>query len=710
MKKIQSKKSFDKFKKRNTHKRVSKQRSRDALLDQLRASGLDYSDFKLRDAVDRGRGGRACAHQHRDDERVRGIYRGSRSGFGFVTPFDAVLERDIFIPEDKTLGAIDSDTVECIYHVYRDRMGQEKTEGRIVKIIEQTRRTVIGTLEFKPGYRIGRRSFPPVWTLTPDDPKLSLRITVTDRGGGEDGDKVVATLDRSSFRGGCIEAGVSAVLGDTLSKEANYGAILLDSGIPVDFTPEELRMAEELAARPISTEGRRDLRDEVIFTMDSSSAKDLDDAVSLRRTNSGWLLSVHIADVSYYIPKKSALERMAMQRGTSVYFTDKVVPMLPHCLSSGACSLSAGDDRYAISAHISLCADGEIRGVKIEPAVIRSRIKGVYEEINRLLDGDEDRELRAKYRAVMPSLLRMQELYLVLLRRSENRGALEMEIPEAQIILDGEGRVCDIRRRSRGVSERIIEQFMLIANEAVATHLTERGVPCVYRVHEPPPEDKLDSFLEMAHNMGFDTSVISRADLSPKALGNLLALAEKRGLAERLGYSLLRAMSKATYSAELHGHFGLGLQCYCHFTSPIRRLSDLATHRIIRDVLFEGKSPAAYRSYAKRCAVAATDTEQRAVSAERRIEDLYKVLYMSDKLGECFEGTVSSVTSFGIFVTLDNTVEGLVPSSEFFGAYILDEKNLSVRVGGEIYRLGQRVRVRLEQADIIRGKLAFSLE
>ena len=710
MKKNQTKRDMKKYASRSVHKRASSQRKKDALLDSLRAQGLDYSDFKLRDAVDMGRRGRVAVTPHRDERSVRGVYRGTRSGFGFVTPEGDECDRDIFIPEDRGNGALDSDIVECVFHTYRDRTGEVKTEGRVVRIIQMGRKTAVGVVEYRPGYRIGRRSMPPTWRLIPDDGKLGVEVILTDLGGARDGDKVVVALDRKSLRGGRIEARVSAVLGDGESLDANYQAILHTAGIPMEFTDEELRMAEELASRPITAEGRVDRRDEVVFTMDSASAKDLDDGVSLRRIRGGWLLSVHIADVSYYIPTKSCLERMAMQRGTSVYFTDKVVPMLPHCLSSGACSLSEGEDRYAISAHISLDGRGDIRGLRLEPTVIRSRVKGVYEEINRLLEGDADSALKRKYREVAPSLMRMRELYEILLRRYNGRGALEMEIPEAEILLDPDGEVVDIRRRSRGVAERMIEQFMLMANEAVALRLAEGNIPCVYRVHEPPPADKLDGFLQMAFNLGLDISAVDRENPEPKALGAILAQAEERGLGERMGYSLLRAMSKACYSEQNRGHFGLGLGTYCHFTSPIRRLSDLATHRIIRAVLFDGKPPSAYAAYAKRCAAAATETELRAITAERRIEDLYKAIYMSDKVGEVFVGTVSSVTSFGAFVTLDNTVEGLIHSSSLPGLPIADEVNMSLRAGGIILRLGQRVSVRVEEVDIARGKLALSLE
>ena len=398
-----------------------------------------------------------------------------------------------------------------------------------------------------------------------------------------------------------------------------------------------------------------------------------------------------------------------MQRGTSVYFTDKVVPMLPPALSNGACSLNAGEDKYAITARISLDSEGNITDLKLSPSVIRSRVRGVYSEVNMLLSGNATPEIRKKYKQVTPMLIRMSELYELLLKRSQSRGAIDFEADEAVIILDSEGRPVDIERRERGLSERMIEQFMITANEAVASYLWQRGIPCVYRVHEAPPPDHFSDFLSYLESLGFDVRPFRRGEPSPRDLQNILDIAEDRGLLAPVSYTMLRAMAKAKYSDERLGHFGLGLEDYCHFTSPIRRLSDLATHRIIRRVIFEGKRAELYTSYAKRASAAATEGELRAISAERGIEDLYKVLFMRERVGEAFTATVTSITSFGMFCTLDNTCEGLVPISELDGVYTFDERNLTLRSRHKTYRIAERVLVRLEEANVIRGKLRFSV-
>ena len=303
----------------------------------------------------------------------------------------------------------------------------------------------------------------------------------------------------------------------------------------------------------------------------------------------------------------------------------------------------------------------------------------------------------------------MRELYLVLLRRSEMRGALDLETPEAEIILANEGDPVDIIKRTRGDAERLIEQFMLCANEAVAGLLFEKHIPCVYRVHEAPPPEKLSEFITFAHNLGFDTSAISKEKSSSSDFSTLLSKARERGISAQVSYSMLRSMAKAKYSDVKSAHFGLGIDCYCHFTSPIRRLSDLATHRIIHKALIENKRPEIYSGYARRAAAAATEAELKALTAERRIENLYKVIYMERFIGEEFDATISSVTAFGFFAELENTCEGLVPISELPGVFTFDEKNIMLRSRSITYKLADRVRVKLEEADIIRGKLRFSV-
>ena len=668
-----TKKDFTKFTKRNTHKRRDKDAAKRELLRAVAKTEVAYSGIVLKDSIDYGRRGRTSTKRRSDETKARGIFSGSKGGYGFVT-LESGYDKDIFIPEDKTHGALDGDFVEIIYHVFTSREGIEKTEGRVTKIVEYGRDFIVGTLVIERRVVVGKKSAKGggVYAfLEPDDTKIAMRPRITDTAGAHNGDKVIVKIKRDGAGGYTSEGYVTSVLGRTESKEANYAAILAECEIPTAFTSEELSLAEQRAKIPLTDEGRERFDNTVIFTIDGAGAKDLDDAVSLKRIKGGWQLGVHIADVSHYVPEKTVLDRLVMSRGTSVYFTDKVVPMLPECLSNGACSLNPDEEKYTLSAIINLDNGGKIVKTKIVPSIIKSRLRGVYSEVNDLLSGNASSKIKAKYKAVEPTLKKMEELYLILAEKSSERGYLDMSIDEAVILLDESGAPCDIVRAERGVGERMIEQFMLTANEAVAALLSE--------------------------------------DATGKDYAAVLGEAEEKGIGTAVSRTMLRSMMKAKYSEVRTPHFGLGIDYYCHFTSPIRRLSDLATHRIIHKVLIEGRRPESYQSYAKRAARAASETELRALNAERRIENLYKVIYMTDRIGESFDATVSSVTAFGMFCELDNTCEGLVPISEMPGLFIFNEGDLSLRHGSLIYRIGDTVRVRLEEADIIRGKLRFSV-
>lgn len=700
---MKSKRNLSIITKRNTHKRRSKEAAKRELMKAVRETGVAFEGAKIGFSVDRGpRGG--YYGDRSEDILTRGIFSGSKSGYGFVTVENS--DRDIFIPADKTRGALDGDVVEIIYHSYINREGESKTEGRVTKIVEVVRRTVIGSLT-EDIKRHGKRYFRTLY-IQPDDPRLSLIPYVLDTAGAKPGDKVEALIRRDGTNEPYCD--IIRIFGEGNSREANYDAILSECSIPTEFSQSELDLADEVAREELSPFGREDLRGETIFTIDGEGAKDLDDAISLRRLpGGGYRLGVHIADVSHYVRERTPLDRCAMSRGTSVYFTDKVVPMLPPALSNGACSLNAGEDKYTLSALITLDPEGNIKGLRLVNGIIRSRVRGVYSEVNQILSGNASVEIKKKYSSVIQTLNKMYELYEILLKKSNARGAVDFDADEAVILLSKNGEPISIEKRQRGVSERIIEQFMLCANEAVATFLTERNIPCVYRIHERPPEDNFADFLNYLESLGFDVRELRKTDPTPKLLSEILKKAEENDMFDAVSYTMLRSMAKAKYSEIRQPHFGLGIENYCHFTSPIRRLSDLATHRIIKKVLFENKRPESYSSYAKRAAAAATEGELRAISAERRIEDLYKVIFMSGRVGEEFDGVVNSITQFGMFVSLENTCEGLVPISELEGVFSFDERNLTLRSRYKTYHIADRLRVRLEEANITRGKLRFSV-
>ncbi len=650
---------------------------------------------------------RGSVSRSSQDKRAEGIFSGTKNGYGFVEVEG--LERDIFIPAGKTAGAIDGDRVAVRYHAYISG-GIPHTDGVVTRIVEIGRTTIIGTVYEESFVGRGHRRAPRLM-VEPTDAHFPYEVILKEADGVRPGDKVEVILPpRREFYDGELYATLKRNFGRANSREANYEAILAECDIPTEFSEETLAEAEQVAREPLSAEGRVDRRSEIIFTIDGAGAKDLDDAISLSRTKEGaWLLGVHIADVSHYVRPKTELDRAAMSRGTSVYFTDKVVPMLPVALSNGACSLNAGEDKYAMTCEMEISPDGTLGKCTITRSIIRSCVRGVYTEVNDLFANGEASAFYDKYRTVYPTLTEMHSLYLVLAEKARRRGALELEGREAEIVLDDSGFPVDIVARTRGDAEKLIEQFMLAANESVATLLHTKQLPCVYRVHESPSREKLAEFITFAHNMGFDTSYITDSDPSGGDFSRLLEDAKARGIGEAISYTLLRTMAKAHYSEICHGHFGLGITRYCHFTSPIRRLSDLATHRLIGATLLAGESGSHHIAYARRAAMAASETELRALTAERRIDALYKTIYLSRHLGEEYPAVVSSVTRFGVFASLDNTCEGLIPMIEMPGAWVFDEGNIAARCGGDMLRIGDHIRIRVEEADISRGKVRFAL-
>ena len=648
------------------------------------------------------------AEKKRVRETCTALFRGTSRGFGFAVPEagqDGAPTEDIFVPAARVNGALDGDRVLLRFREAGMRDGKKSYEGEVVRVEEYGRMSAVGTFGYESGMLGRRRVLLPC--LYPDDTRLPSPMQLRSMKGVREGDKIEISLANRTSDG--TYGPVLRVFGAAEDRSANYEAILATCNIPTEFPKEALREAEELAAVPLSDEGR-ERPSEIIFTIDGAGAKDLDDAVSLRALpGGGWLLGVHIADVSEYVRRDSALDRVSLERGTSVYFVDKVVPMLPEALSNGACSLNADEDKYALAAHMKIDEEGNILSTRITREIIRSRVRGVYSEVNDLLEKDKHSQFYSKYRAVLPTLRKMEKLYRILESKSRARGALELDRAEPVILLDGAGDPTEILVRERGTAERMIEQFMLAANEGVATLLTEKGIPCVYRVHDRPNPEHLANFRLFAHNLGLDVRALIGEKVDCRALASVLNEAKEKDLGEAVSYSLLRAMAKAEYSEKPAPHYGLGAELYCHFTSPIRRLSDLATHRMIKAVLLDGEKPARYAGYAHHAAEAASESELRALDAERKIEALYKTLYMSRHIGEEFDARISGVANFGMFAELESTCEGLIPIEALDGVYIYEESTLSLRRGERVYRIGDRIRVRVEEADIPTHRVRFSI-
>ena len=638
---------------------------------------------------------------------VRGAYSASSHGkFGFITSD----EGDFFVPPALTCGAMNGDTVVAKRIMPKSKYYGRGNEAEIVAITE--RGVVEFTGEFEGFFSKGKL----FGVVRPDNERLDFVATVVASNNvkAETGDKVACKITRYPlYDGDRISVKVVECLGRHTSREANYRAILREHAIPPYFDDIVLNEAEARSNEPICVDNRVDLRDKCIFTIDSESAKDLDDAISIEASEDGYILGVHIADVSHYVREGSLLDKEAMSRGTSVYFTDKVVPMLPPALSNGSCSLNAGVDRYALSAIITLDKSGTIKNTVLQNSIIRSKARGVYSELNDIIENGEGSEFHSKYSHILGDFNKMLELYRILLARSIDAGAMELESDEAYIVLNESGHPISIERRERGTSERLIEQFMLCANRAVAEFLHKHSLPCIYRVHESPDPEKMRAFSVFASNLGVDVSPILDFDnVTPKALSLVLDSAKELGKGEVISGVLLRSLMKAKYLSEPKGHFGLATKLYCHFTSPIRRYPDLGVHRIVKAYLAgecDRAGVSRLTKYAEKNATESSQNELRALYAEREIDELYKAIYMADHLGEEMDATICSVTSFGFFARCDNLCEGLVPLDSLGAPFYFDEASLTLSSGKKMFALGQRVRVRVKDASAVTRRVTFSL-
>ena len=648
--------------------------------------------------------GRIYKKHSKPSQRVGKFFSTASGGVFFELDNDGKLkDSKYFIDFDDTLGAMNGDIVEV-------RAKDKDMSAVVTAVNERAVRHVIGTVYMDD--RFDRAMF-----LVPDDSKIRFDISIPVSECSvnvSDGDKAEVKIERyPEYADDEPEGVITQVFGQSGTLDANYTAILHECGIRMEFARDVLEEAGKCANDIPVAADRLDLRDKLIITIDGSDAKDLDDAISVERNGDGYFLGVHIADVSNYVRQDTALDREAFERGTSVYFIDKVVPMLPPALSNGICSLNPGVDRYTLSALIKLDKYGEIKGVKLAKSIINSKIRGVYSEVNRLIYGEADADINEKYAALRGDALSlMLEVYEKLRKKSEKRGALELDSEEAKILLDEGGRPVEIQKRERGTAERLIEQFMLCANEAVASWLTNNGYPCVYRVHETPEWEKSIAFINFAHNLKLMPPYVKKENISPGYFTGILEKARGAGIGGPVSYMLLRTMRKAKYSEKNTGHFGLAAGCYCHFTSPIRRYPDLAVHRIISESLSCRDSAIIKRKYerfAAEAAKASSENELKAMEAEREIEELYKCLFLKDKAGQEFDAVVSSVTSFGMFCTLDNTCEGLVPVASMKNRYYFDAESLTLSAGNIVYRLGDRVKVKVENVDIATRRVDFSI-
>jgi len=635
---------------------------------------------------------------------LKGVFAAHQKGFGFV-----IVEEDrpdIFIPASNVNSAMNNDVV--LVKVLKDENNGKKSEGEIIRIVERKNKKLVGTYEDSKNFGF----------VVPDDKKIGQDVFISknDRNGAKSGQIVVVEITSWPEKRRNPEGKIIEILGEKGDKGIDILTIIRKHNLPEEFPLQVEEYAERIEDMVPQSEidRRRDLRDVTMVTIDGEDAKDLDDAVSVEVLKNGnFKLGVHIADVSHYVRENNVLDKEAFKRGTSVYLIDRVIPMLPRKLSNGVCSLNPKVDRLALSCFMEIDPTGKVVDHDIFESVIKTNERMTYTDVTKILR-DEDAETTEKFKHLHEDFKNMGKLFEILNKKRLSRGAIDFDFEECRIILDDTGKPIDILPRERAIANRIIEEFMLICNETVAEHFFWLNAPFVYRVHEDPDMEKLLHFSEFVYNLGYHVR-FKEDEIHPRELQKILEKVKGKKEETVVSTLLLRSMMKAKYSHLCVGHFGLAAKYYCHFTSPIRRYPDLVIHRIIKEMINEGlnsKREKRLRTFVIDASKQSSDTERMAVDAEREVDDLKKAEYMMDKIGEEFEGIISSVTSFGMFVELPNTIEGLVHISELHDDYyIYDEKHLAL-VGERtknIYRLGDEVKVVCSKVDIDAHDIYFEI-
>ena len=623
-----------------------------------------------------------------DSHLLKGILHSNKKGFGFVDVDNSDV--DIYIPKENINGAIHGDLV-VVEQV--SQKGLDKVEGRIVKVLKHESNTYVGEINFKNN----------VGYVTLDEDKVNLEVVVAKENSlnAVDGHKVVVEIIKR-ISNKKAEGKVVKIIGHKNDPGVDILSIVYKYDINTSF-PEDVE--EEVKSLPMEVtdadlKGRRDLRGEKIFTIDGDDTKDIDDAISIEKSGDTYTLGVHIADVSYYVKEGSPLDKEAMDRGTSVYLVDRVIPMLPHELSNGICSLNPGVDRLAISCVMKYDSEGKMLDYDIFPSVIRSRKQMTYKNVNSIL---EKNIVPEGYEEFVDDLKTMSEFASILRKMKVRRGYLDFDVDEAKILVDEKCVPYEITKRERGTGEKLIEDFMIAANECVATHIYNMDLPFIYRIHESPKEEKMRDFLSFVSNLGYQVTGDLKGNKSI-AVQKLLKFVKDKKEGPILTSLLLRCMQKAVYSPTNLGHFGLGSSCYTHFTSPIRRYPDTTVHRLLRTYLFNNDlSSHTINHYEEKLIFVADHSsamERASVDCEREVEDMKMAEYMESHIGEEFEGTISSVMSFGMFVELDNLVEGLVPVRLMNDYFVFDEERMTL-VGEKShikYTIGERVLIKVVDA------------
>ena len=636
---------------------------------------------------------------------IEGRLQLSGRGFGFVIP-SIPEEPDVFIPREGLQDAMHGDQVS-VRVLDRVSTAGRKAEGQIVKVLRRANTHIVGSFTASRG----------IFNVQPSDVKISTTIVVPPKAinGARAGDQVIVEITRWPQKGGPAEGKVTEILGRIGEPGVDVLTVIAAHQLPRDFPPAVTQAAERVPAAilPAELEGRRDLRALATVTIDSEDAKDLDDAVHVERIGPGqYRLGVHIADVSHYVRENSPLDIEARLRGTSVYLVDRVIPMLPHRLSNGICSLNHDEDRLTLSASMDIDGNGRVTRYEIFPSVIRVNTRLSYKIVRGIL-ADKDATLREQYAHLVPMLEMMEQLADVLRKKRSRRGAIDFDLPEIKVLLDDQGHTIGLDKRIRTVSESIIEEFMLAANETVAEHMDRREIPFVYRVHADPDPEKMAKLADLLRSFG--QHIGAWTEVKPMDLQKALAWMAGRPEEKMVSTLMLRSLKQARYEAENAGHFGLAAKYYTHFTSPIRRYPDLIVHRLLHETMQGPLSPERREQLMQllpKIAADSSDRERAATEAERESVDMKTAEYMVQFIGEEFPSTIAGVTSFGFFVELENGVEGLVHISSLDDDYYQYMEDQHCLIGDRLkkrYRLGDAVTVRLIRANPADRTIDFTL-
>lgn len=622
---------------------------------------------------------------------VRGKLTGHAKGFAFVIPEDKTMD-DVFVPPPDMNNAMHGDIV--LVRINTEASGARK-EGTIVRIIERGVTEIVGTYTESRNFGF----------VIPDDKKIANDIFIPKEAtnGAAEGHKVVVKLTTYPEGRMSAEGEVIQILGHKNDPGVDIISVIHKHGLPQEFPKEALDQAISVAdtINEAEIKNRKDLRDQVIVTIDGADAKDLDDAVTVTKLENGnYKLGVHIADVTHYVTEGSPIDKEASDRGTSIYLVDRVIPMIPHRLSNGICSLNPQVDRLTLSCDMEINSEGAVVKHEIFQSVIKTTERMTYSDVNKILV-DKDEEVRGRYDSLVPMFEEMEVLAQILREKRMKRGAIDFDFKEAKVLVDDEGKPTEVVLRERSVAEKLIEEFMLVANETVAEHFHWMNVPFIYRIHEDPNEEKLRRFLEFITNFGYVVKGTGNS-IHPRALQEIIESVQGQPEEMVVSTIMLRSMKQAKYDPESLGHFGLSTDYYTHFTSPIRRYPDLIVHRLIRTYLINGEldsgTQAKWKDKLAGIAEHSSNMERRAVEAERETDSMKKAEYMLDKIGEEYDGIISSVTNFGMFVELPNTIEGLVHVSYLTDDYYrYDERHLAM-IGertGNVFRIGDEITVRV---------------